>query len=207
MMMQSFESSALNEKISSLTLVQKLLLFVGTFTLLVGGFYFFVYKEQMETVQGLEGSISGLENRLASLKKASAQVEILQKQVAESEEELSQLLTLLPDQKEIPGLLESVSELGAKVGLENILFQPQTEQPHEFYATIPVRLDLVGTYHEVGSFFDKVSKLNRILKVQSLGMVRQKPSSLLKVDCTIETYRFLEMPAQTEGVAKQAAKK
>ena len=207
MRMQFLEHATVNEKISSLTLVQKILLFAGTFIVLTGGFYFLVYKEQLETVQRLESSISGLENRLATLKKAAQQVEALEKQLAESEENFSQLLTLLPDQKEIPALLDSVSELGAQVGLENILFQPQAEQPREFYAAIPIRLDLLGTYHEVGSFFDKVSKLNRILKVQNVSMTRQKPSSVLKVDCTIETYRFVDTPLQGDGVAKQAGKK
>ena len=52
-------------------------------------------------------------------------VPVLEKEIALSEEELATLLMMLPDQKEIPGLLENVSRLGTKVGLENILFQPQ----------------------------------------------------------------------------------
>jgi type IV pilus assembly protein PilO len=89
------------------------------------------------------------------------------------------------------------------VGLENILFQPQAEQPREFYAIIPIRLDLIGTYHKLGVFFDSMSKLNRILKVENLTMTRQKGASVLQVGCTVMTYRFLEKPAEAPGAPKK----
>ena len=129
---------------------------------------------------------------------------MLEKELAQSEEELTKLLTLLPDQKEIPGLLENVSRLGAKVGLENILFQPQPEVIQEFYAIIPIRLDLLGTFNDLGVFLDNISKLNRILKVESLTLTRQKDkqASLLQVGCTVVTYRFLEKPEPKAGAKK-----
>jgi type IV pilus assembly protein PilO len=66
----------------------------------------------------------------------------------------------------------------------------------EFYATIPIRLDLLGTFNDLGVFLDNISKLDRILKVQSLTLTRQKdkPGALLQVGCNIVTYRFLEKP-------------
>ena len=97
--------------------------------------------------------------------------------------------------------------MGAQVGLENILFQPQVEQAKEFYAMIPVRLDLIGTYHELGTFFDRISKLNRILKVDSVTLTRQKDSARLQVNCTIVTYRFVEKPPQPAPAAPPAKKK
>jgi type IV pilus assembly protein PilO len=93
-----------------------------------------------------------------------------------------------------------VSQLGAQVGLENILFQPQPEQVQEFYAIIPIRLDLLGRFHELGTFFDKISKLDRILKVENLSLARREDSSL-QVGCTIVTYRFLDK-VEKAGEAK-----
>jgi len=203
-MNESLSFSGLQEKVSALTQAQKAMVFIGTFVVLGAAFYFLLYKDQAETIQRLKSSNAAQENRVATLKKAAAQVEVLEKELASSEEELNSLIALLPDQKEIPGLLENVSKLGAQVGLENILFEPLPEQPHEFYATIPIRLDLIGTYHELGAFFDNVSKLNRILKIESLSIVRQKDTSRLQVNCTIVTYRFLEKPAQGGKAAQQA---
>jgi type IV pilus assembly protein PilO len=189
---------SIQEKLEGLTTTQRILLFAATFLVLIGAFYFLKYKPDAERLRRLESSIAQQENRLKELKLASVQVEGLEKELAASESEFAHLLTLLPDQKEIPGLLDSVSQLGAQVGLENILFQPQPEQPHEFYAVIPVRLDLLGTYHVLGTFFDKISKLNRILKVENVTLSRRKDSSL-QVGCTIVTYRFLEQANQKAG--------
>jgi type IV pilus assembly protein PilO len=197
--------STIQEKLSALSTPQKVLLFVGTFLLIGGLFYFLQYKDQLEQARRLSMNIAEQEKRLAAAKQAAARVAVLQQELAQAEEDFARLLAMLPDQKELPGLLESVSKLGAQVGLENILFQPQPERPHEFYSDIPVRLDLLGTYNEVAVFLDRVSKLDRILKVENLTMTRQKDSSRLKVDCTIVTYRFIEKPAQEAGPTKQQA--
>ncbi|MCK8603999.1 type 4a pilus biogenesis protein PilO [Desulfoferrobacter suflitae] len=194
---------SLQEKFEGLTTQRKILLFAGTLLALSAAFYFSTYKPLAERINGLKTNIVRQEKRLVELKKARERVDVLEEEVAQSEVELAHLLAMLPDQKEIPGLLDSVSQLGAQVGLENILFQPQPEQPREFYAVIPVRLDLIGSYHELGTFFDRISKLNRILKVDNLTITRRDDSTL-QVGCTIVTYRFLE-PAQqqTEGKKKR----
>jgi len=195
------------EKLSALTPLHKGLVVAATFMVLGAGFYFLKYQDQVNKIQKLRVAIADQERKLNSLKQAAVQVAALQKELEQSEEEFKRLLSFLPDQKEIPGLLEKVSQLGAQVGLENILFQPQVEQAKEFYAMIPVRLDLIGTYHELGTFFDRISKLNRILKVDSITLTRQKDSARLQVNCTIVTYRFVEKPPQPAPAAPPAKKK
>lgn len=185
---------SIQEKLSALPLQQKALLFIVTIAVLVGAFYYFIYSDQVENIARLDKSIADQQARLAKLKKAAAEVEQLQKQLAESEKDFNELLSFLPDQKEIPALLDTISQLGTKVGLENILFQPQAEVRKEFYAIIPIRLDMVGTYHQVGIFLDNVSKMHRILKVDSLNLNRKPNGTTLQVACTIVTYRFIETP-------------
>jgi type IV pilus assembly protein PilO len=189
-------AAALQEKINALTPAHKALLFIGTFLVICGLFYFLQYQDQQTRIKKLRNSISEQEKRLATLKQAATQVASLEKDLAQSQEEFERLLAFLPDQREIPGLLEKVSELGAEAGLENILFQPQAEQPRDFYAAIPIRLDLVGTYHKLGVFLDSISKLNRILKIENISLVRQNDSSAIQVSCTAITYRFLEQASQ-----------
>jgi type IV pilus assembly protein PilO len=193
----------MEEKISSLTPQQRILLFVGTILFLGAAFYFFQYKPQSEATTKLRAALSEQQKRLATLKQAQAKLPALQKELAEAEEEFARLSSLFPDQKEIPALLDSVSQLGAQVGLENILFQPQPERAQEFYAAIPIRLNLLGTYHRLGTFLDSMSKLNRILRVENINMIRQKGGSLLQVDCTIITYRFLEKPPEGQPAPKK----
>jgi type IV pilus assembly protein PilO len=196
-------SMGLQEKVAALTPAQRVLLLIGTIAVLGALFYFIQYKPQSDTINRLRRSVADQEKKLAELKKAAADVEVVQKDLARAEEELKEVLVLLPDSKEIPGLLENVSQLGAEVGLENLLFQPQPEQVQEFYATVPIRLDLIGTYHELGLFLDRVSKLNRILKVDNLNMVRQGNSPRLQVGCTVMTYRFIDQPVKEDASKKK----
>jgi type IV pilus assembly protein PilO len=193
----------LQEKAAALTPAQRVLLVIGTLAVLGALFYFIQYKPQAETNKRLRLTLADQEKKLTELKKAAADVELFQKDLAKVEEELAQALVLLPDRKEIPGLLENVSQLGAEVGLENLLFQPQPEQVQEFYATVPIRLDLIGTYHELGLFLDRVSKLNRILKVENLNMVRQGNSPRLQVGFTVMTYRFIDQPVKEDASKKK----
>jgi len=189
------------EKLSSLTAVQKVLLFAATLLVMGAAFYFLKFENQLDTLKQVTARITEQQKKLATLKSAVTKVQVLEKELAQTEEELTKLLMLLPDQKEIPGLLENVSRLGSKVGLENILFQPQPEVMREFYATIPIRLDLLGTFNDLGVFLDSISKLDRILKVESLTLTRQKEKqgTLLQVGCNIVTYRFLEKPQPKPG--------
>ncbi|MGD9505920.1 MAG: type 4a pilus biogenesis protein PilO, partial [Syntrophobacteraceae bacterium] len=171
-----------------------------------GGFYGLKFKTLMEASNKLHGEVRDSEKRLADLKQKEKQIDGVKAEVARAREELSYYLAFLPDQKEIPGLLESVSRIGSEVGLENILFQPQGEQQNDFYATVPVRLDLVGTYSQLGVFLDKISKLDRILKVEDLSLTRQPANSTVRVSCTMYTYRFSEQaqkPAADKGKGKK----
>jgi type IV pilus assembly protein PilO len=201
-----FPVAALEQKVVDLTSAQKALIFLLTFLVLCGGFYYLQYKPQSEKIQGLKREIDNQQKRLVELKKAAAQVQVLEADIAKSQEEFNQMLALLPDQKEIPGLLDSVSRLASQAGLENIFFQPQPEQPQDFYAVIPVRLDLVGTYHQLAAFFNTVSKLERIVKVDNLSLAREKNSARLATSCTIMTYRFVEQ-AEPKADAKKGAPK
>ncbi len=203
MNLERFSLSALEDKVASLTTPQRVLLFVGTFLFIGALFYFLHYQPQAEALAGLRTKVAEQEKRLASLKQAAAQLPALQEALAKAEEDFSRLLRLLPDKKEIPALLDSISQLGAQVGLENILFQPQPEQVHEFYAAIPIRLDSVAGYHTLGAFFDSLSKLNRIVKVDNLNITRPKGAALLQVACTIMTYRFQEKPPEVKGPPKK----
>ncbi len=204
--MKNLSFAAFQEKLSDLSAAQKVLLFAGTLLAMGGIFYYLQFDSQMTTLTQLKDQIATQQRRLVTLKAAQAKVHVLEQELAQSEDELTKLLMLLPDQKEIPGLLENVSRLGAKVGLENILFQPQPETVEEYYAVIPIRIDLLGTFNDLGVFLDNISKLNRILKVQTLTLTRKtdKQASLLQVACTLVTYRFLENP---EPKKKAGAKK
>jgi type IV pilus assembly protein PilO len=129
-------------------------------------------------------------------------------------EELKNALTQLPNEKEIPEILKTISSLGKESNLEFILFRPRPEQPQPFYAKVPIELVAFGNYHNVGMFFDRVSKLPRIINVVDFNMTRAKdlkgkgePEILLKTSCMINTYRFIEKKSEEKKSEKKAVPK
>jgi type IV pilus assembly protein PilO len=110
---------------------------------------------------------------------------------AEVEAQFQEALKLLPDKKEIPTLLRTITQLGSDSDLEFRLFQPQKEREQNFYMEIPVSIEVSGTYHNVGVFFDKVGRMDRIVNILNVVM---KPvtarSTTLVTRCDAVTYRF-----------------
>jgi len=106
---------------------------------------------------------------------------------------------LLPKEKEIPKLLKDISALGRNAGLDFLTFKPLADIPKDFYAEIPVTINVRGPYHNMGYFFDQVSKLERIVSVTNVKMSSPKKEGgemLLNSDCQLVTYRFtnVELP-------------
>ena len=167
-----------------------------------------------------------LENELSNSKAIARDLEKYIEQVAKLNEELKNALTQLPNEKEIPEILKTISSLGKESNLEFTLFKPRPEQPQQFFANVPIELVALGNYHNVGIFFDKVSKLPRIINVVDFNLTKAKDSKdlkgkdskdlqgksggeiLLKTSCMIRTYRFIETTKSEEKKSgKQAGPK
>ncbi len=128
------------------------------------------------------------------------------------EEDLKRALKQLPNEKEIPEILKNISTLGKESQLEFALFRPKPEEPQQFYAKVPIELTMVGSYHNTGTFFDRVSKLSRIINVVDFSMTRAKERARgregteevsVRTSCMINTYRFIER----KGEEKKSEKK
>ena len=110
-------------------------------------------------------------------------------------------------------LLSSLENLGAQSGLEFLLFQPQKEVNRNFYAEIPLKLEVTGPYHNVATFFDKVSRLSRIVNIGDVKMTATKAAKtksdtvILKTGCTATTYKFIEAKEPPKKGKKRRRKK
>ena len=199
-------------KLSKLSRIHKLVISVGVFGALVGCFVWFLYMPQKEQIARLEGDLQSAKTKLARLKNVEKNLRAFRKKFKATELRFKEALQLLPDRKEIPTLLSSISNLGAESGLEFILFQPQKEQPRNFYAEIPLRLEVTGPYHNVATFFDKVSRLSRIVNIGDVKMTEmiaaktQSDTVVLKTGCTATTYKFIE-PKQEPKKGKRGRKR
>ena len=195
------------DKIGKLPRLYKILLCLGLFLLLVGPFVYFSFLPKISNINVLKKEHSTLETRLASAKAKANQLKVYQDKLKDAEMEFKIVTKKLPEKKEIPALLSSISQSGRDSGLEFLLFQPEAEQNKDFYAEIPVSIKITGNYHNVALFFDKVARLSRIVNIDDIKMASTKGSTDLITSCKAVTYRFVETKPEQASSSKKKKKR
>lgn len=194
------------EKIFNWPLYQRVLLLAGIVILILAGFFYLVYLEKHQEYVQLEERKN---SRLAKLQEDRRIADNLPKFKSEYESmkrKLDLALAELPNKKEIPTLLTSIATLAKDNGLDVLRFKPGAESPQGFYAEVPVRLKLVGSYHEVAMFVYDVSNLARIVNINNLKLDAPKMQggrNLLSIECLATTFRFVEGAAANTNKKKR----
>lgn len=163
--------------------------------LVVGGYGWFFYKPAAAARAVAEAEERDLERKVSEVRAIVSNLSAFEEEITELEKHLKQALRQLPDSKELPGLLTDVSSLGKDAGLEFKAFRPRDEIAKDFYAEVPIEVEFSGDFHDIARFFDKVSKLPRIVNVSQLKMEiagQEMGSTRLKVHGEATTFRFLE---------------
>ena len=197
------------DSIMKLGTASKVGILCGVCALVIGGYWYSFHRPQMERIRGKESQLSELIRDRNVKREIVKNLEQFRLELVQLDNEFKEALAKLPDKKEIPELLRSVSNLGREAGLEVLLFRPESEAPGEFYAKVPVSLRFTGAYHDIGSFFFRVGTIPRIVNVESFSMAANPKAeegiTELNATCTATTYRFLEQPAT--GAKGTGAKK
>ena len=180
------------DKLGKLSKLYRILLCLGILASLIGPFFYFSFLPKLNTIDELKKEYESLENRLVKARTKAGQLKHFQAKLKEAEIEFKIVRKKLPEKKELPSLLSSISRSGRDAGLEFILFQPQPEQDKDFYAEIPVSIMVAGSYHNVALFFDKLARLSRIVNIENIKMTTAKGDNNLTTSCTAITYRFIE---------------
>ena len=182
------------DKISKLRMVHRVLILVVTAVFLLGIFIVLIYMPKKKEIATVESELRGLEKQIASVKYKAKDLEKLQGELTEAQDELKLALRLLPTTSEIPALLKSITKLGNDSHLQFLLFSPEREVPkEELYVEIPVSIEVMGGYHDVAMFFDKIGKLDRIVNIINVSMIPAKlDATTLRTKCRALTYRFKE---------------
>jgi len=167
----------------------------------VGGYYLLV-EEQYINLESAERTERDLRSEFETKQAKAANLEAYRAQLAEMQETFGAMLRQLPNKTEVAALLVDVSQTGLASGLEFELFQPQNEQPREFYSELPIRLRVKGQYHEFGNFVSGLSSLPRIVTIFDVsiagaggqrGRGNDGPvSETLTMTATAKTYRYLD---------------
>ncbi len=155
--------------------------------------YFLDTEDQYKELARVEATEKDLRQDFETKQAKAANLEAYRAQLAEMEESFGAMLRQLPNRTEVADLLVDVSQTGLAAGLEFELFQPQAEVPKDFYAELPIKIRVVGTYHEFGEFVSGLAALPRIVTIHDVQMSpRQNKPGELVLEALARTYRYLD---------------
>ena len=202
------DTTAFFEQVEKIKMPVRIGIFCGTMLLLIIAFVYFLYLPKAEEINETEQEIAQLEQKLNQAMVRAKQLEALEKEHALVDSQFKEALKLLPDSKEIPSLLTTLSRLGAEASLDIRYVRLQQDRPRDFYMEIPVSLEVSGPYHNVAVFFDKVGRMERIVNILNVSMRPvQASSSELVTTCDAVTYRFKGETDATETEQPKKKKK
>ena len=164
------------------------------------GVYTFVIKTELPMLERVELEEQELRATFEERQTKTANFDAYRAQLAEIERSFGTMLRQLPGRTEVPNLLVDLSQTGLGAGLEEKLFQPMGEIRREFYAELPIKIRLTGSFHELGDFVSGIAALPRIVTLHDIGIRPVTPNDYdeLTLDVTAKTYRYLDEEA-TEG--------
>jgi len=187
--------SAQIQKIPSKTRVVGFFGFLGVLVIL---FIWQVHIPKKTQIRELEKDIAGIQVTIKANDEKIRKLDELRVEVKSLEQKLQQLTAQLPPETEVSGLLRQIQNLVSQSGLSLKLWRPDKRRAHPsgLYEEIPINMDLTGGYHDVGMFFDRVSKLTRIVNMLNLKMgsaTMNKAGNMdIKISCTAMTFAAVE---------------
>jgi type IV pilus assembly protein PilO len=186
--------------------------FVALVFLVCGGlaWYMLVWNQDRPLLEKAEADEQDLRTQFENKQQRAANLDAYKGQLAEMERSFGAMLRQLPGKTEVPNLLVDISQTGLGAGLQEKLFQPAPEQSKGFYAELPIKIKLVGSYHQFGAFVSGIAALPRIVTLHDIEIKPQQTGSgsnydNLTMDVTAKTYRYMEDDGGDAG--HKAAKK
>ena len=153
-------------------------------------FYLVVWKDQKPRLDQAAAEEQELRNTFKTKHSKAVNLAVYQQQLADIERSFGALLRQLPGKTEVPNLLVDISQVGVGAGLEEKLFQPADEIKKDFYAELPIKIRLTGSYHQMGEFVSGIAALPRIVTLHDITI---KPEDK-------DSYDFLSVRADREDL-------
>jgi type IV pilus assembly protein PilO len=191
-------------------------------------FYYSQWQGMVEQEAQKTHDLEGLQNDIRNLEVTANKLQEFQREVALREAKLEMLKRILPADKETPELMKKVQDLATQSNLSVKKFNPgatvnrefpiegvpspkpgapppkpgQGHAAAEYYQEWPINVDVTGTYHNLGTFFDRVGRLSRLVNVGGIKIKNQstpRPSNTIQVSCVATTFVYVEAPAAAPG--------
>ena len=169
---------------------------VGAFLVVFLVFWFLYVEPQREALALLQAELEQKRSEVAQAERDQVELERFQGEVDDLNNRLQALSAVLPERQEAAALLRRLVTFAQQSNLTLRAFRPQAPVIREMHSEWPIRLELDGTYHNLGSFFDRVSKFPRIINISDV-IIRAKEAPELNltitVECTATTFVLLNV--------------
>ncbi len=166
------------------------------------------FKPRQAELARLRDDRTRVEAETANLREKKKQLDSIEAELATLTVSLAELETIIPQKREIGEMLRSVQQMALDSDLEVIRFVPDRETAFDFYAEQPIPIEVTGTYHNLGLFFDRLMHFSRICNVDEFTispLQNQNEASTIRALFTAKTYFFLEQPVSAKPGAKRPA--
>lgn len=181
-------------------MLPKMLVLIGIFVAIILGGFLLDWKDQWDTLEAAQAEEGKLKTQYGEKKAKAINFELYVQQLNEVEQSFGALVKQLPNRSEIDALLTDINQAGLGRGLQFELFRPAAqEKMAEFYAELPIKVRITGTYHDMGAFASDVAQLPRIVTLNDVNITNDK--GVLTFDAEAKTFRYLD----EEEIAKQRA--
>jgi type IV pilus assembly protein PilO len=181
-------------------LLPKAAILLAIVVVIVAAGYFLDWRDQWDLLEAQRTEEGKLKEQYTQKKAKAINFELYVQQLNEVEQSFGALVKQLPNRSEIDALLTDINQAGLGRGLQFELFRPAVqEKMAEFYAELPIKIKITGTYHDMGAFASDVAQLPRIVTLNDLAITNDKGTLILDADA--KTFRYLD----EEEIAKQRA--
>ena len=161
---------------------------------LAGGYYYHIKDMQLELV-GIEAEEERLKKDFEGKAFQAANLDAYKRQMEEMQESFGALVSQLPSDTEVPGLLEDITNKGLLNGLEIATIDLLPEASKEFYIELPISISARGNYHDLGAFISGMAGLPRIVTLHDFSIAASKVPGMLNLKLLAKTYRYKDEEA------------
>jgi type IV pilus assembly protein PilO len=186
---------------------------VGTFVALaaagVGVFWNFSAHPAQVRIEERRGELSKLHDEIKRGQEAARRLPEFRREVTTLQAQLDRLKVILPEERDVADLLRRVQAVATESNLTILGFTPRAIATRELHAEWPIGLQLEGTYHDLGTFLERISKFPRIINVSTIAINAKDESAgpaTITAQATATTFVLIEPSAEAPAAGRGAAR-
>jgi len=169
--------------------------------IIIGFFYFIYYKPKGKELSSLRVERQKIMNEVKKSQANKLRLDKIETELKTLSATLANLEAIIPQKKEMSDILRRIQQLAYDSRLNIRRFAPQKLADQEFFSEQPISIEMTGNYHNLGMFFDQLSRFSRLFIVENFSiksLARQSEASTVTVSCTTKTFIFHEERALEE---------